>query len=46
MKHQQEQDVIGGGLPKSNPAIGALFCFCRNAGHAGGAGRAVSFRFV
>ena len=46
MKHQQEQDVIGEGLPKANPAIGALFSFFGNAGHTGGAGRAVRFRFV
>ena len=46
MKFQQESQVPGGGLPKSNPAIGALFCFCRNAGHAGGAGRAVRLGFM
>ena len=46
MKFQQEPEVIGGGLPKANPAIGALFCFFGNAGHTGGAGRAVRFRFV
>lgn len=46
MKFQQESQVPGGGLPKSNSAIGALFCFCRNAGHAGGAGRAVRLGFM
>lgn len=46
MKFQQESQVPGGGSPKSNPAIGALFCFCRNAGHAGGAGRAVRLGFM
>ena len=46
MRLRLEPKVIGGGLPKANPAIGALFSFFGNAGHTGGTGRAVRFRFV